>query len=476
MSWADHFGRSSRSCRIRAARWNGANSTPSGPHGAALVRHHGDAVLDRPVRHLVPAPPFVPGLPGGDGPGAVVSVAERDSAGDPVQYAALGVGGLDDVHGLGPVVERPVDVGDFAGPEEREERAEAEVFGDAGRVAEADGFDALGLLRSPDDDRSARGLDDLDLDGFTARHLDRLDVPGDGPPLPVGVERLPTFRSLGSFRSLRSFRSLGPDASQSFPVQVLVVGHRVGDGPGDRAGVGEVGDARDAGDGEADDVELGAGEVDLLVDAGVLDEAVGVARDDRLPGGGPLARDEPAVAAGGAGTVGGEEVHGLRSDPADDLLPPQLGGETGEEDVRAEPDAERGPGLPAPRGEPGRRELRCAPGAFGQPLVDPVDVRHDPVGGLRIPSLQRREATSRGVVEPGPACEPVPADGLGAEERGGGALRAVPFDLQLPGTVEGGDTALGTGEGAGVGGAQVGDPPRVTVELGGHNPSPHLSG
>jgi hypothetical protein len=69
--------------------------------------------------------------------------------------------------------------------------------------------------------------------------------------------------------------------------------------------VAEVGDAGDAGDGEADDVELGAGEPDLLVDAGILDVAVRVAREDGVAGGGAGAGDQPAVAAGGARAVGG---------------------------------------------------------------------------------------------------------------------------------------------------------------------------
>src|SRR5690606_22466791 len=104
------------------------------------------------------------------------------------------------------------------------------------------------------------GLDDLDLDRLPARHLDGLGVPGGPAPGAVRAERLRT----------------GAGAAQPLAVEVLVVGHGVGDGPGDGAGVTEVGDAGDAGHGEADDIELRAGQADLLVHARVLDEPVRV--------------------------------------------------------------------------------------------------------------------------------------------------------------------------------------------------------
>lgn len=263
-----------------------------------------------------------------------------------------------------------------------------------------------------------------------------------------------------------------PGPAEPLPVKVLVVGHGVGDRPGDRARVAEVGDARDARHGEADDVELRAGQADLLVDAGGLDVAVGVARDDRPAGGGALAGDEPAVAAGGAGPVGGEQADRVRTEMAYDLLAPELGREPGEEDVRGEPDAERGPGLPAAGGETDGRELGGAAGAFGQALVDPVDVRPDPGGRLGVPSLQGGEAASRRVVEPGLSREPVPAERVRAEERGRGAARPVPFDLQLPGAVVGGDQSLGVGEFTRVARAQMWDTPGITVDLDSHPVSP----
>ena len=275
-------------------------------------------------------------------------------------------------------------------------------------------------------------------------------MPGRAPPDPVRAEGLHP----------------GAGAPQPLPVEVLVVGHGVGDGPGDRAGVPEVGDAGDTGDGQAHDVELGAGQVDLLVDARVLDPAVGVAGDHGLPGHRPLTADQPAVAAGGAGAVGGEEADGVRVQVRGDLLTPELGREAGEKDVGGEPDAERGPGFPAARGEAGAGEL--GGGAAGKTLVDPVDVRPHPPRRPGVPSLEVREAASGGVVDSGPSREPVPVQGAPAEEGRRGALRPVALDLQLPGPVAGGDEALRVGEFGRAARAQMRNAPGVAVDLGGH--------
>lgn len=307
-------------------------------------------------------------------------------------------------------------------------------------------------FRPPDDHRPPLRLDHLDLGRLLPRDLHDLGVPHRPPPDPVRVQGL----------------HARPGAPQPLPVQVLVVGHGVGDGPGDRARVAEVGDAGDAGDGQADDVELGAGEVDLLVDPWLLDEAVRVAGDDRVSGDGPFPAHQPAVAAGGRGPVGGEQPDSVGAEMPYDLLTPELGREAREEDVDAEPDAERGPGFPAAGGEPGLRELRAAAGAFGQTLVDPVDVRPHPLRRLRVPSLQGVETTSRRVVEAGPSDEPVPGQGLGAEEGRGRALGPVPLHLQLPGPVQGGDAALDPGEFSRSVGTEMRYAPGITEDLAGH--------
>ncbi|CAM5638679.1 hypothetical protein SGRIM128S_01033 [Streptomyces griseomycini] len=439
--------------------------------GAALVRHHGDPVGQSGARRLVPAPPLVTGLPGRHQAGQVGRGAHRDPAGHPVQGAALGVGGHHHVDRFGPPVDGPVHVGGPARPQQRQQGGEAEVAGDAGRVAQGDGergFAGRGhavveALGAADDDRAAVGLDDLDLDRFPARHLDGLGVPGGPVPLPVRAERLHAVpQAPGSARA----GGTPTGAPQPLPVEVLVVGHGVGDGPGDRAGVAEVGDAGDAGHGEADDVELRAGQADLLVDAGVLDEAVRVPGDDRPTGDRALPGDQPAVAARGAGAVGGEQADGVRAEVGGDVLAPQLGGEAGEEDVGGEPDREGGPGLPAAGGEGRAGELGGGGGA--QPLVDARRVGPDPVGRLRVRPLQCVPAAAGRVGQAGAAGEAVPGQGPGTEEGRRGALRAVPFHLQLPGPVEGGDPALEPCEPVRVVRAQVGDPPGVPKDLAGH--------
>ncbi len=465
----------------------------------------------------MPAVPVVTGLPGGHQADAVGLGAQRHPSGHAVQYPAVGVGGLDDVDRLG--------LGDPAGPQQRQQGAEAEVSGDAGRVAQADrqgrgggvggvsgishigtadriggtgsttragcisGPDRIGrtgradrtgratrtrrvppkarhrhihqipvdTLGPSDDHRPPVGLDHLDLDGLLARNLDDLRVPGRPAPDPVGPEGLHARAG----------------APQPLPVQVLVVGHGVGDGPGDRAGVAEVGDAGDAGHGQAHDVELGAGQVNLLVDARVLDPAVRVTGDDRPPGDGPLPAHQPAVAAGGAGAVGGEEADRVRTEVGGDLLAPELGREPGEEDVGGEPDAERGPGVPVARDETGPGELGGRVRSFRQTLVHPVHVRPHPLRRLRFPSLQAVEAASGRVVESGPSGEPVPGQGARAEEGSRGALGPVPLGLHLPGPVAGGDQALRVGEFRRAARAQMRNAPGVAVDLDGH-PAPHF--
>ncbi len=479
---------------------------------AALVGHHGGAgggVDLGTGRGLGALAPGVRGIVRGDDPEPVLVRAHGDVSGDPVQRGPRGVGGQDHVDGFDPAVQRGVEILDRTGPEQRGQHVEAEVPGDAGRVAEADEGGVVPHVRRvryirrvrqirrvgptvgvrtapyalrvpytrrvpyirrvrparqiqrvrrvprvrhlPDDHRPPVRLHDLHRLRLAARHLDGLRM---------GVGPVPAVRAQGLHPAVRR-------AAQLLAVEVLVVGHRVGDRPGHPARVAEVCDARDAWDGQAHHVELGAGEPQLLVDARVLDEAVRVTGDDRGAGGGAGAGEEPAVGAGGAGAVGGEEGRTVVPEPAGDLLTPELGGEPGEEDVGGEPDAERGPGLPAAGGEPGGGELRGAGGPFGQARVDPVDVRAHPGGG---PGRQPLVAAAGGVGEPGPPGEPVPVDGLGAQVRGGRAEQPVALGLQLPGPVHSGVVALGAGERERAAGPQVGYPPVVPEDLEGSGP------
>lgn len=261
--------------------------------------------------------------------------------------------------------------------------AKPSLVGDARRVAEADHG-----VRLVDDHRPALGLDDLDDDRVAALDLDGLGVDAGGRPA-VRAQRLdaavPVPVPVPAFVG----------APQPLAVQVLVVGHGVGDRPRDRAGVPEVGEAGYAGHGEPDHVELGAGQPDLLVDAGRLDEPVRIARDECRAGGGALAGHQPAVAAGGAGAVGGEQLGVLLAEVPDDVVAPQLGGEAREEDVRRQPHGERRPRLPPAGASPvaANSGERRAPRV--SPSLTPSTYAHTQVRvGSSSASKQRRAVSA----------------------------------------------------------------------------------
>ena len=99
----------------------------------------------------------------------------------------------------------------------------------------------------------------------------------------------------------------GVAVSELLDVEVLVVGGGVGYAPADPGVVPEVGEGRNAGEGQSDDVELGAGDAVLVVGVGGVKGAMGVAGQDGLAGGGAAtgavrfpsgsAGDHPTVAA-----------------------------------------------------------------------------------------------------------------------------------------------------------------------------------
>ena len=94
-----------------------------------------------------------------------------------------------------------------------------------------------------------------------------------------------------------SYRS-GRSGSNPLHVEVLVVGHGVGNAPGHALVVPEVGKARAAREGKTDNVELGAGHVVLVVDVGHVKTPVRIARDQRGPRRRPFGTEGPAVGAG----------------------------------------------------------------------------------------------------------------------------------------------------------------------------------
>ena len=178
------------------------------------------------------------------------------------------------------------------GVQRQPERREPEVGQDPGGGPQADRLAGAAVVV---DHRTARCLDDLDLLVGAAADPDPFGV--DGRRCPAG--RLADQQPVAG-------------APQPFAVEVLVVGHRVGDRPGDLAGMTEMGDARNAGHGEPEHVVLRTGETDLLVDAGRFDDPVRITADQGGPGGGAVGGEQPAVAARGDVVVGGEQAGGLR--------------------------------------------------------------------------------------------------------------------------------------------------------------------
>ena len=83
-----------------------------------------------------------------------------------------------------------------------------------------------------------------------------------------------------------------------FDKEILRIGVAIGHAPGDVGIVAEVQDAGHAGYRVADDFEVGAGEVGLIIDGGGVEAAVGVAGDQRQAGVGVVAGDRPGVGAG----------------------------------------------------------------------------------------------------------------------------------------------------------------------------------
>ena len=181
---------------------------------APLVRRD-----DRPAgadvlggRHLQPAAPVRVGVRGIGEPASVGVRPQRDASGQPVAHGAGAVGHDQVVDRLDPALPGGHDVVGAARAQQGQQRSEAAVAllrdGGAQRQATPLGQAAL--------DHLAPGrADDLDLDIGPAGHLDLLDV--------VLAHRARVLRV------------------EDHRVDVLVVGHRVGDRPGGIAGVAEVG-------------------------------------------------------------------------------------------------------------------------------------------------------------------------------------------------------------------------------------------
>ncbi len=216
-------------------------------------------------RHVVrrqphPAGPAVRRVPGRDGLVPVPVVTLGHPSHHPLADHARPVRDEKVVDRLDPVIERRLDVGDAARAQQRHQRVEPEVPERGRRRPQA----VRRLPRRALDDPPGRRLDDLDRLGVVTGHADGLQS---------RRRRHPAVR--GAREHLA-----GPPL-ELLDEHVLVVGSGVGDAPRHVAGVGEVLHARDAGEGEAGDVErvvgVGARQPHLLVAVGEL-EARGAGR------------------------------------------------------------------------------------------------------------------------------------------------------------------------------------------------------
>ncbi len=381
---------------------------------------------DLVARQLDPARPGVGAAPGHDAAPVRVG-AHRHPAGVPEPDRAAAVGDDHVVDRRHPGVEGAVDVVDSPRAEQREQRLEAEVAEHRGRIADGQAAAAVpvDLEQQP-----ALGRQHLDGHRVGAAHRDGLLVTVD-------------------------------DVVEGLLEDVLVVGHRVGDRPRHLARVREVLHARDAGEGEAEHVELVRREPHLRVDTRRLEGPVRVTADQRPAGCGARTADRPGVAAGAVRRVAGQQrlvgaEHGPRA------VVPELGRHAREEEVLGVEDGQRRPRLPGRRldVEPdqlgGRVRRRCV-----QPGVHTIDVRRDEGAGLLPQPVERPPGR---VDDPGLPRPGVPRQLGGAEHLGGGAGRAAALVLQLPGAVARGRPALPVGEVEHVGGPDVRDAVRVAVD------------
>ena len=137
----------------------------------------------------------------------------------------------------------------------------------------------MALLRAAGYHRAVAGDSDVYLDVLAAPYLQHLVADLDLPPLVAVLAERPRA------------------VPEPLDVHVLVVGHGVGDAPRDAGVVPEVREAREPRERQADRVELGAGDVVLVVDVGRVEPPVRVAGHERSTRSGPGAGQRPVVAA-----------------------------------------------------------------------------------------------------------------------------------------------------------------------------------
>ena len=221
------------------------------------------------------AGPLVGAVPPRSGEPGVRRRSHGHDPARPIPDRPLRVGEDQVVPGIHPWPHRGLQIVGGGRPEHRDEGVEGSVHLGRRRVAERQRVPVRGITQ---DDRPVVRHGDRDVDRPAPADVHGL-VPDVCPP-PLAPELV--ARGVGGVEALDE--------------DVLVVRHRVRDAPGHVAVVAEVGEAGDAGKRKPDGVELGAGEMVLVVAVRGVEGAMGVARHEREPGGRPRSRQGPVVA------------------------------------------------------------------------------------------------------------------------------------------------------------------------------------
>ena len=233
----------------------------AGPEHLLEGHEAGPLVLVRPSRHGQPRVRHA-----ADGQPAPVQVLD----------VAVHVYGDEVVGRVHPVPQGLVQLVDAARAQHALQALDGRVRAVRGRVPEGD---PVALLGAAGYDRAVTRDSDVYLDVLAASDLQHLVADLDLPPLVAVLAERPRT------------------VPEALDVHVLVVGHGVGDAPRDAGVVTEVREAREPGERQAYRVELGAGDVVLVVDVGRVEPPVRVAGHQRSTRSGPGAGQRPVVAA-----------------------------------------------------------------------------------------------------------------------------------------------------------------------------------
>ena len=210
--------------------------------------------------------PFVPAAPARHGQrGGRIPGAARDFAPALVADAAMAVGQQQVVHRVNPAFHSVGQFGNAAAFQHCRQDVRPGVAPVGGGVAQGDSDAGQ---RVAGNDRAVMGGPGAEVDGGAAAHFD--DFVAHIGAVPVA---LPLVEG-------------GVSVIEPFQVQVLIIPVGMRNAPGHLAVVSKMGEAGNAGKGNANHIKAVAGQVVLIIDAGDVRRAMAVAGEDRLAGGG----------------------------------------------------------------------------------------------------------------------------------------------------------------------------------------------